>query len=169
MNNLNDSALNVGGRFGRRSYLAWNMLLGFCLMIGVILIMALLPGARALFSPDSNMSLPAIVALILIYGAVVYFSIIFLIRRLHDRNHSGWLALLVLVPVINVLFGLYILFAPGNQDNNQFGQPRTTRGWESVLAILYILVIVLSVVAALAVPSYQDYVTRAQSSILQQP
>lgn len=169
MNNLNDSAFNAGGRFGRRSYLAWNMLLGFCLMIGVILIMTLLPGARSLFTPDANMSMPSIVAMILIYGAVVYFSIIFLIRRLHDRNHSGWLALLVLVPVINVLFGLYILFAPGNRDSNQFGQPRTTRGWESVLAILYILVIVLSVVAALAVPSYQDYVTRAQSSTLHQP
>ena len=98
MNNLNDSAFNAGGRFGRRSYLAWNMLLGFCLMIGVILIMALLPGARSLFTPDTNMSMPSIVAMILIYGAVVYFSIIFLIRRLHDRNHSGWLALLVLVP-----------------------------------------------------------------------
>lgn len=110
----------------------------------------------------------SLVVMGLIYIAVIYFSIIFLIRRLHDRNHSGWLSLLMLVPIANILFALYALFAPGNRNHNQFGHPRTTRGWENVLAILYILLIVLGIVTAMAVPSYQDYVNRAKQATLQQ-
>lgn len=168
MNNLNDSALNAGGRFGRRSYLAWNMLMGFCLMLVGILAAVILPGANPFLSPDGSLPMLSLVVMGLIYIAAIYFSIIFLIRRLHDRNHSGWLSLLMLVPIANILFALYALFAPGNRNHNQFGHPRTTRGWENVLAILYILLIVLGIAAAIAVPSYQDYVNRAKQATLQQ-
>ncbi|ATO18933.1 DUF805 domain-containing protein [Acinetobacter sp. LoGeW2-3] len=169
MSNLNDSALNAGGRFGRRSYLAWNLLMGFCLTFIFILAAVLLPGTNPFLTPDGSLPMLTLVVLGLIYVAAIYFSIIFLIRRLHDRNHSGWLSLLVLVPIANLLLVLYVLFAPGNRDNNQFGQPRSTRGWENVLAIIYIVLILLSiVVAAFALPSYQNYVDRMQQTSLKQ-
>lgn len=43
------------------------------------------------------------------------------IRRLHDLNKSGWWTLILFIPYINVIFGLYILFAPGTQGYNKYG------------------------------------------------
>ncbi len=75
------------------------------MIIGIIAAF-ILPG----MSPetlDGKMSMPLMVLLVLIYGVAIYFSVIFLIRRLHDRNHNGWLSLLTLlifVPVVNLVF-----------------------------------------------------------------
>lgn len=44
-----------------------------------------------------------------------------MIRRLHDLNKTGWLCLIMLIPVINTLFGIYLLFAPGTVGYNDYG------------------------------------------------
>lgn len=44
------------------------------------------------------------------------------VRRLHDVNQSGLLTLLVLVPLVNLLLFLYLLFAPGNPGQNKYGE-----------------------------------------------
>ena len=84
-----------------------------------------------------------VIILIIIYIVVFYFSFVFAIRRLHDRNHSGWLSLLLFVPIANILMALYLVFAPGDAQSNNYGAPRATAGWESVLAWLYIILIIL--------------------------
>jgi uncharacterized membrane protein YhaH (DUF805 family) len=108
------------------------------------------------------MSMPLMVLLVLIYGVAIYFSVIFLIRRLHDRNHNGWLSLLIFVPVVNLVFTLYLLLAPSHNESNEYGPPRTTRGWETLLVVLYLVLAVI--LAAFAVPAYQNYVERAQQA-----
>lgn len=145
LNTIHDSGFKPAGRFSRRSYLAWNMLMGFFFLLIGCVIALMLPGIN-LDTLGSSLSSPVIILFIFLYGVAIYFSMVFTIRRLHDRNHSGWFSLL-LVPVVNILFALYLLFAPGDQQANQFGQPRTTRGWENVLAILYILVLILLFIA----------------------
>ena len=164
-NTIQDSGWNASGRFGRRSYIAWNMLLGFCFMIIGIIAAFILPR----MSPetlDGKMSMPLMVMLVLIYGVAIYFSVIFLIRRLHDRNHNGWLSLLIFVPVVNLVFTLYLLLAPGHNESNEYGPPRTTRGWETLLVVLYLVLAVI--LAAFAVPAYQNYVERAQQAQMEQ-
>src|SRR5690606_11597409 len=123
-----------------------NMLLRFFFLLIGFVIALMLPGIN-LDTLGSSLSSPVIILFIFLYGVAIYFSMVFTICRLHDRNHSGWFSLLLLVPVVNILFALYLLFAPGDQQANQFGQPRTTRGWENVLAILYILVLILLFIA----------------------
>lgn len=44
------------------------------------------------------------------------------IRRLHDANKSGWLILLLLVPLINI-FGFALLCLPSTPGPNQYGEP----------------------------------------------
>jgi uncharacterized membrane protein YhaH (DUF805 family) len=44
------------------------------------------------------------------------------IKRLHDLGKNGWYALLVLVPLINLLFILYLGFVPGNTGVNKYGE-----------------------------------------------
>lgn len=43
------------------------------------------------------------------------------IRRLHDLNRSGWLVLLELIPFINVILEIYLVFFRGTRGQNQYG------------------------------------------------
>lgn len=163
MNNVaNASPLSAAGRFGRMSYLGWNALLLIVVMCLGILCAILLPG----FTPDIQQGMPltALLLIGLIYIGLLYFTFIFCIRRLHDRNHTGWLSLLMLIPVANICLALYLIFARGDARENQYGQPRYTKTWEKVLGWIYILIFPLGILAAISIPAYQDYVQRAQQS-----
>lgn len=159
-----ESTLSPSGRFGRLSYLGWNMLMSFSILIII--------GIIATFSPDlftnpSALTGSSMVAAVLIgiaYIALLYFSFVFTIRRLHDRNHIGWLSLLILVPGINILFVLYLIFAKGDDRSNQYGPRRITKGWEKVLGWIYVLIFPIGILSAIALPAYQDYLTRAQQA-----
>lgn len=45
-------------------------------------------------------------------------SIFAFIQRLHDLNKSGWWTLLAYIPLINLIFILYLLFAKGLVTSN---------------------------------------------------
>lgn len=154
----NDKPLSASGRFGRLSYLGWVMLSSILMMI-LLFILAAIFGTT--LNPE-NLSIVALIPLIIIYLIFIYISIVFMIRRLHDRNHSGWLSLLMLVPVANIIFMLYLLFAKGDVAPNNYGLPRPTATWEKVLAWFYIALFPFGILAAIAIPSYQNYVERAQ-------
>lgn len=111
-----DSPTQASGRFSRRAYLAWNLLLGIIFMLIAVVVALLTPGAQNSLT-EGAVSTPLMIIFFIMYAIAIYYSVIFLIRRLHDRDHSGWLALLILVPVLNILFALYVLFAPGNSGS----------------------------------------------------
>ncbi|NNH34350.1 DUF805 domain-containing protein [Acinetobacter sp. NIPH 2377] len=159
-----ESALSPSGRFGRLSYLGWNMLMSFSILIIIGIIAAFSPGLLADPTTMTGSSMLATVLIGIAYIVLLYFSFVFTIRRLHDRNHIGWLSLLILVPGINLVFILYLIFAKGDDRSNQYGPRRNTKGWEKVLAWIYILIFPLAFLAAIALPAYQDYVTRAQQA-----
>ena len=165
-----ESSLSASGRFGRLSYLGWNMLLGISfLLLGII---------AAIFVPlftHSNASSDFLVYIfgglfVIIYIAAIYYSFIFSIRRLHDRNQTGWLSLLMILPLINLFFFIYLSCAKGDVHSNNYGAPRITKGWEKVLGWIYIILVPISILilAATAVPAYQDYVQRSQQMQIEQ-
>ena len=158
-NSVNDSVLNAAGRFSRFSYLGWNGLLLLVMMLLGIIVAIALPSS----APDTNQDMPVFAMIILgiLYIALIYFSFIFAVRRLHDRSHSGWLSLLMLAPLVNIAMALYLTFAKGDAYANQFGLPRVTRTWEKVLGWIYVLIFPIGILAAIAIPAYQDYVQRA--------
>ncbi|MBR1579919.1 MAG: DUF805 domain-containing protein [Selenomonadaceae bacterium] len=43
------------------------------------------------------------------------------VRRCHDLNMSGGFVLLCIIPIVNVLFGIYLLFAKGTVGWNKYG------------------------------------------------
>lgn len=43
------------------------------------------------------------------------------VRRLHDFNQSGWWAVLLFVPGVNLLFLLALMAIPGTEGENRFG------------------------------------------------
>ena len=67
------------------------------------------------------------IACLILLGAILIWSIpLFVslyVRRLHDLNMSGLYALLILVPIVNLILLLYLLFAPGKDKKNMYGKP----------------------------------------------
>jgi len=53
--------------------------------------------------------------------AVLIPSIALGIRRLHDVNYTGWLMLLCVVPVVNVIVVFLLCVIEGNPNENQYG------------------------------------------------
>ena len=143
-----ESALNAAGRFGRFSYLAWNCLLAILASIILGISIAMFPST--FLNLETGIFGGGMIFIILIYVALMYFTFVFTIRRLHDRNHTGWLSLLMLVPLANVILMLYLIFAPGDDRSNSYGSPRPTAGWEAVLAWIYILIFVLAIIGGIA-------------------
>ena len=48
---------------------------------------------------------------------------IFAKRRLNDLNQAGWFCLLLLVPILNIVFVIYLLAKQGFEEANDFGPP----------------------------------------------
>lgn len=164
---IQDSVFNAKGRFGRLAYAAWSFLSAIVLCV-VIFILAFI---GSLFTgSQSNLetgNFPfVIIALFFIsYVILIYFSFVFSIRRFHDRNQTGWLSLLMLIPLVNFIVMLYLFCAKGTEGPNKFGPVRATVPWEKVLGWIYIILIPLILIFALigtAVPAYQEYLQRSQ-------
>jgi uncharacterized membrane protein YhaH (DUF805 family) len=135
----------VSGRIGRARYIVYSILVSFVLVLPAMALMALSPGL-------------GLAVLAVAYIATFVMSIMLTIQRSHDFNTSGWLSLLVFVPFANLIFW----FMPGTDGPNRFGA-KTPPNSTGVMVALWIVpvVFVLGIVAAIALPAYQDYVKRA--------
>ena len=56
-----------------------------------------------------------------LFIAAVGLNALQAVKRFHDLGQSGWLFLLLLVPVVNVCVGLWLLFGPGTDGANTYG------------------------------------------------
>jgi type IV pilus assembly protein PilA len=95
------------------------------------------------------------------YLAIFVLMVMLTIQRSHDFDTSGWLSLLMFVPLVNLIFW----FIPGSPGENRFGKrpPPNTVG-VVLLACILPFVFVVGILAAIAIPAYQDYTIRAQVS-----
>ena len=99
------------GRIGRLEYF-WTALL--TTSIGYLPIMWATHATERVFS-----LLVAILATILI----AWVGIAAGIKRCHDLGKTGWLYWLVVIPLVNVVLGLYLLFVEGMRKPNRYGPP----------------------------------------------
>ena len=151
---------SFAGRIGRLRYLAFNMIMVFALYFAIVIIAAItLPHAAG---DMTVITLP----IGLVSLASLPIGLMFIIQRLHDMNAGGWWSLLMFVPVVNALMGLVLLFAPGTGGSNRFGQQPKPNGAGVYLTGLALPVVVVGVLAAVAVPAYNDFVYRAQAAQL---
>ena len=97
------------GRANRKEF--WMFVLVNIIISVIFSILTRIPILRVIFW----------IVLILFSLAVLIPGIALGIRRLHDLNLSGWLMLLCLIPVVNVIAVFLLCVIEGNQYDNQYG------------------------------------------------
>ncbi|MPW45511.1 DUF805 domain-containing protein [Acinetobacter guerrae] len=165
---IKDNPLSPNGRFNRLSYLGWY---GFLNIVTVIAYLALgvFVGVFSLNTFSINDRVMDLfsgamgIGVLILWVVVAYFHIVFLIRRLHDLNRSGWLCLLLLIPIVQFLFMLYVIFASGTKGLNDYGAPRSSAVWEKILAWLMIIVMILSLFSFASLISFMSSSGELQS------
>ena len=159
VNKINDfdvtKILAVSQRIGRIRWLGYNSLT-FMILLSVQMLVLFTIGDM------SNRGVPTTSVLDIIIATVyIAAAIILTVRRLHDLNFSGWFTLFMIIPYLNIVFSLFLLFAPGTKGENEYGKepmPNTIGIW-----FLAFIPFILGVLAAIAIPAYQDYVMRSQA------
>jgi len=147
---------SASGRLGRVRYIGYSV--GLTMLISILV--GFLTAAIGAFA-GTGVALSIMVAG---YGAIIVLSALLTIQRAHDFNTSGWLALLVIVPLVNLIFW----FIPGTDGENRFGRKTPPNGIGVILlACIIPLVFVIGILAAIAIPAYQDYAQRAKAAQVQ--
>ena len=138
---------STSGRIGRARYIAYGV--GFWLLAGGI------NGAAATMGGIGGAITVAV------FIALVAIGFMLTIQRCHDFNTSGWLSILGLVPLVNLMFW----FIPGTDGPNRFGAPTPPNSVGVMIGVFVIpLIAVAGILAAVAIPAYQDYSHRARVS-----
>jgi uncharacterized membrane protein YhaH (DUF805 family) len=150
------------GRIGRLRYLAYGLIINLCFIPVALLILAIATATTG----DSGQ--PSLIVWILggiAYIALIVASFILAKRRLNDLNQSGWLSLLLLIPLVNFGVILWLIFAPGEKQQNSYGAyPIKNTGGIVALALILPFIAIVGIIAAIALPAYVDYTERAASS-----
>ncbi len=142
------------GRIGRLRYIAYTIGITMLFYIAMVLLIGLI---SAIGSAETMglMILPIVSVGVL---ALFVINILLTIQRCHDFNVSGWLTLILLVPLLPLAFW----FVPGTVGSNRFGlQPPPNKGVALIFVGIIVLIVVVGILAAIAIPAYQDYLTRA--------
>ena len=138
----------VSGRIGRVRYIAYTI--GYSLLAGIAL------GAI-------SMALGAVGGAISAVGYILLtvLMIMLTIQRAHDFNTTGWLSILSIIPLVNLIFW----FIPGTDGENDYGAktPPNSVG-VIVVACLVPIIFGVGILAAIALPAYQQYVQKAKAA-----
>lgn len=140
----------VTGRLGRMRYIAWTF-------VGTLLTLPLFGLAAAFFAVSMTAGFIAIAVAVLAAIPLLVFNIQVTVKRLHDVGWSGWLVLLCLVPIANLVVYVVALFVPGTPGRNQYGAPPPANStavvvlfWLWVVAMaLYLLLVMGSAMSGL--------------------
>ena len=146
--------LSAKGRIGRLRYIAYTV--GISLVI--YLAMAVVTGLAAASLSRELLGVALIVLFGLGYGAMVVINILLTVQRCHDFNVTGWLSLILLIPLLPLIFW----FIPGTEGTNRFGpQPPPNKGAAVTIVVILLMVGVVGILAAIAIPAYQEYMALA--------
>lgn len=151
------------GRIGRLRYMAYLLAASLANMLPVTILMGVL-GAAGILADNQD----AIVAIsTLLYLPLLVLSFVLAKRRFNDVNRSGWFSLLLWVPLVNFIVSLYLIFARGDEGDNDYGAAPSPNSLlvkiVGLVCPVLFLVAVVGVLAAVSIPAYQSYVQKAQA------
>ncbi len=157
---------SFSGRIGRLRYLGYCFivsLLGYVLIISGTALMVMAGAGDKGAAQGMAVLLMAIVCI-----GMMVMTWGYMVRRLHDLNKNGWLSLLVLVPLANLVLALYLVFAAGSPGANSYGAaPVANPRGMFLLALIFPAIFLVGIFTTIAIPAYQkyqDYAKRASDA-----
>ncbi len=165
----NSTWYHTSGRIGRLRYLAYSMVTPLVLNMGLGMIAGILVAILGALFGDSGVMVGVVLYFLAMLPGYAFQLIILPRRRLHDLNKSGWFLLIMLVPLVNVFFIFYLCLARGDAGENDYGMPnRENQWWHYFLGLLFpVMIAIIGILAAIAIPAYEDYVERSQTSSIE--
>lgn len=146
------------GRVGRMRYLAYS-LVGYLFLIVAGILVGIVAGAVGKGSAAGTLGMLLAIPYFL-------FFVLLTIQRSHDMDWTGWTVILALIPLV----GLIWVFKSGTQGNNRFGAPPPPNTlMVKIGALIFPVLMVIGITAAIALPAYQGYVQRAKASQVVKP
>jgi uncharacterized membrane protein YhaH (DUF805 family) len=104
------------GRLNRLRYFKrWLLIIFLNMVLSMIIAMTFMDPS------GEGMATTGYILIFLLFVVFAAAHVFLMIRRLHDLNRSGFYYFLLVVPLVNVLFSLYVIFAPGTIGPNQYG------------------------------------------------
>ena len=151
--------LTAKGRIGRLRYIAYTI--GVSLFVYLVTMAVVAMVAVGAESSPEQVGGAVLVVMVLGYGAMLLINVLLTIQRSHDFNTTGWLSLVLLLPLVPLIFW----FIPGSEGANRFGPPPPPNKGAAVAVVVILLVLVVgAILAAIAIPAYQEYVARATAA-----
>ncbi|VXB79557.1 conserved membrane hypothetical protein [Enhydrobacter sp. 8BJ] len=149
------------GRVSRVQFLAYSTFNALIALMLVALLFVMIGGFQGMVNASSE-QLPMSLLGASSVGVAVLFYLQLAVskRRFNDLNKTGWLALLMLVPGVNILVYLYLLAVEGTAGANYYGLPaRPATQLKTVLMVLIPLLVIslIGLLTQVVVPSYQSY------------
>lgn len=148
---------STSGRIGRLRYMAYSTGLYMIIMLVISLVNLALMGLGGSGVPKA---IPTVLLLAAGIMALVQSK-----RRLHDLDLSGTWNVAMFIPFVNLLLWLYLVFGSGDTGDNQYGPPPASNPrWMWIMATVPLGMVVLGILAAVALPAYQQYVLKAKAA-----
>ena len=149
------------GRVSRVQFLAYSTFNALIALMLVALLFVMIGGFQGMVNASSE-QLPMSLLGASSVGVAVLFYLQLAVskRRFNDLNKTGWLALLMLVPGVNILVYLYLLAVKGSEGANYYGLPaRPATQLKTVLMVLIPLLVMslIGLLTQVVVPSYHSY------------
>jgi uncharacterized membrane protein YhaH (DUF805 family) len=155
------------GRLGRIHFIG----MGLVYFIISYLLGAFVIGLAIGISAAANTPIIGIVGGIVGFLGICYLTLHLHIRRLRDINASGWFCLLGFLPYLNLIYLLVLMVVPGTKGTNKYAQkPESASTAVTVLSLVFgtlIPVAFIGILAAIAIPAYQDYVDKSKAAAAQ--
>jgi uncharacterized membrane protein YhaH (DUF805 family) len=141
-------AFSLRGRIGRAHYIACSLgsIVVSFLFIYLISFLLVMMG-------ELGRMLYIVTSVLLFYALLPIYFIVLTIRRSHDFNFGGWLALLLLVPIVNLMFW----FVPGTKAENTYGAvPPSPSTSIKIVAFLFPALLIGGYLATMGGSTSQD-------------
>lgn len=149
------------GRVSRVQFLAYSTFNALIALMLVALLFVMIGGFQGMVNASSEQLPISLLGANSVGMAVLcYLQLAVSKRRFNDLNKTGWLALLMLVPGVNILVYLYLLAVKGSEGANYYGLPARPASQLKTVLMVLIPLLVMSLIGLLTqvvVPSYQSY------------
>lgn len=147
--------ISFKGRIGRMRYLAYSIGASFVLMLVTMPLIGMSVFTGAAMGGEAGMSMLSMLGMAVYYIAAITISVMYAKRRLNDLNRSGWWFLLFIVPIVNLLLAIYLIFFPGTDGPNNHG-PAPVANSIGVLILGWSLpaLFILGIAAAVIMPQF---------------